>query len=79
MDIRSFTFQPATLAVARGDTVVWTNHDVVPHTATVQGGRGWDSGGIDAQKSWRLVAGQADSVSYYCVFHPNMKGTLVVR
>ena len=32
--IRGFAFEPATLVVVQGDTVVWSNHDIVPHTAT---------------------------------------------
>jgi plastocyanin len=78
VEIRGFAYQPAILQVAAGDTVVWINRDVVPHTAT-RDGRGWDSGSIDAEQSWRLVAAPGDSQAYYCVFHPNMRGVLAVR
>jgi plastocyanin len=76
--IRSFTFQPETLTVALGDTIVWTNGDVVPHTATARGG-GWDSGSLSERQSWRLVAATPGRHPYYCVFHPNMQGVVEVR
>ena len=76
--IRSFTFQPGTLMVALGDSVVWTNEDVVPHTATARSG-GWDSGSLSARQSWRFVADAPGRQQYYCVFHPNMQGVVEVR
>jgi plastocyanin len=64
--------------VRAGDTVVWTNEDVVPHTATAKG-KGLDSGSIGAKQSWRYTASEKGTYAYDCTFHPNMKGTLVVR
>ena len=78
VEIRGFAYLPATLEVAAGDTVVWINRDVLPHTATRDGGL-WDSGSINAEQSWRLVAASAGSQPYSCTFHPVMRGTLVVR
>ena len=76
-DIRAFRFQPDTVTAAPGDTVVWTNHDVVPHTATLRGA--WDTGGIAANESGRVVAGAAGTYAYVCAYHPNMQAVLVVR
>jgi plastocyanin len=78
VEIRGFAYLPATLQVAAGDTVVWINHDVVPHTAT-RDGRRWDSGSINAEQTWRWIAASPGSQPYYCAFHPVMRGTLVVR
>jgi plastocyanin len=78
VEIRGFAYRPATLQVAPGDTVVWVNRDAVPHTATRDGG-GWDSGSIGAGQDWRLVAAPREGQPYYCTFHPNMRGALVVR
>ena len=30
--IENFGFQPESLTVTRGDTIVWVNKDLVPHT-----------------------------------------------
>ena len=70
-------FQPATLAVRRGDTVVWHNKDLVPHTATVKGG--FDSGNIDSGKQWRWTVRGDGRIDYICTYHPAMKGSLTVR
>jgi plastocyanin len=78
VDIRAFRYEPAALTVERGDSVVWVNHDVVPHTATGPSGA-WDTGAIqrDGRAAW--VAAQAGSHTYVCAYHPNMTATLVVR
>ena len=64
--------------MAAGDTVVWTNSDFVPHTATARGGA-WDSKSVGANGTWTLVARTAGRHAYYCVFHPNMQGVIEVR
>jgi plastocyanin len=76
--IRGFAFEPPSLRVAPGDTVVWTNADLVPHTATATGGA-WDSGSLEDGASWRWVAGHAGTYEYLCSFHPGMQGTLVIQ
>lgn len=69
---------PATLVVNAGDTVVWKNEDVVPHTATDRAKR-FDSGSIEPGGSWSYVADRKGTYSYYCAYHPNTKGRLIVR
>jgi len=76
--IQGFVYAPASLEVAVGDTVVWTNRDVVPHTVTSQSGA-FDSGSMAAGATWRYVAVEPGSFPYICGFHPTMKGMLVVR
>jgi len=76
--IRSFAFSPATDTVQAGDTVRWSNQDVVPHTATSRVG-GFDSGALDAGRDWRYVARAPGTFAYECTLHPTMRGTLVVR
>ena len=76
--MQNFGFTPAELTVARGDTVVWSNTDFVPHSTTARNSA-WDSKAIEANGNWRFVARDAGRYDYYCVFHPNMKGTIVVR
>jgi len=68
-------FQPGTLTVAKGTTVVFDNDDTAPHTVTARSG-GTDSGVIDPGKSFSLVA--AESFDYFCSIHPSMTAKLVV-
>lgn len=77
VEIRSMQFMPASLAVSVGDIVVWTNEDIVPHTATSAGV--FDSSSLNAKQEWRFTAAKAGEYPYICTFHPTMKATLVVR
>ena len=79
IEIRGMAFQPAELTVMRGDTVVWISRDIVPHTATASGERGWDTGTLSQGESGRVVLRDAGSVTYLCRLHPTMRGTLTVR
>jgi plastocyanin len=76
--LRGMNYLPATLVVNVGDTVVWKNEDVVPHTATDRR-KNFDSGSIAPGDSWSYVANRKGTYFYYCSFHPNTKGKLVVR
>jgi plastocyanin len=71
-------FQPQTLTVSSGDTIVWVNKDLVPHTATSKAG-GFDSKTIQADESWTYTAGTKGEFAYICAFHPAMKATLRVE
>lgn len=80
VEILDLTFKPASLVVAPGDTIVWINRDVVPHTATAIGGNAhWDSGTLQEADSWYLVVQEGEPQSYYCRFHPAMQGSFVVK
>jgi plastocyanin len=76
--IKNFLNTPASVVVAVGDTVEWANTDFVPHTVTARDSS-WNSGQIDGSATWRLVARAPGKHAYYCVFHPNMQGTVEVR
>ncbi|HEY4650884.1 MAG TPA: plastocyanin/azurin family copper-binding protein [Pontibacter sp.] len=75
--ISQMKFTPATLTVAKGDTVVFINKDIVTHDATESSGKSWKSPALAPGDSWRLVAGK--SAAYYCSFHPVMKGKIIVK
>lgn len=74
--IENMQFNPAQLTVNRGTRIVWKNRDLFPHTAT---GKHFDSGTIEADKSWTYVANEPGDFAYLCSFHPTMKGRLIVR
>ena len=50
-------FQPEVLVVAPGDTIVWVNKDLVPHTATSKVG-GFDSNTILASNPGDTPSGE---------------------
>jgi plastocyanin len=71
-------FQPEVLTVARGDTIVWVNEDVVAHTAT-SSAAGFDSKMVSSEKKWKLTVQKKGQFPYVCTYHPMMKGTLRVK
>ena len=75
--IKDFAFVPDHVTVSVGDTVVWKNEDIVPHTATA--GAGFDSKNLNSGQSWSFVASQKGSYPYVCTYHPYMKGELLVK
>jgi len=77
--IRLVKFSPETIEVKTGQTVEWANDDLTPHTVTSQGAGNLNSGSIDAGASWRHTFTPPGSFPYYCTFHPEMKGTLLVK
>ena len=79
IEIRGMAFQPAELTATRGDTVLWVNRDIVPHTATASGKPGWDTGTLSQAERGRVVLRDAGTVHYVCQLHPTMRGTLIVR
>ena len=73
--IDKLVFSPAEINAKVGDTIEWVNKDILAHTATVRGD--WDVM-IAANKSASVVLKNAGAVEYYCRFHPNMKGRIIV-
>lgn len=73
--IDKLAFLPAEIKIKAGELVEWTNKDRFAHTATVKGG--WEVL-IPPGKTATHVATADDTVDYYCRFHPNMKGRIVV-
>ena len=76
--IEGMRFHPRALTVSPGDSVVWVNRDLVPHTATSKAGR-FDSKTIPADESWTYTAATKGDFAYICTFHPTMTATLRVR
>lgn len=68
-------YQPARLTIQVGDTVVWVNKDLIPHTATATGG-GFDSKALAAGASWRFTVKVKGATDYACTFHPTMTARL---
>jgi plastocyanin len=76
VQVEGMSFKPAVLTVKPGDTVVWQNKDIVPHTATAAGK--FDSKQIAGGASWSWTARTKGRHDYVCSYHPGMKGSVVV-
>lgn len=73
--IQNFAFEPASLDVKAGDTVMFMNEDGAPHTATADNG-GFDTGRLNKGESGSFQFASAGTFTYFCAFHPNMKGSI---
>lgn len=71
-------FQPAQLTVKAGDSILWVNKDLFPHTVTSKSAGLFDSRVIAAGASWTYTPTTKGFTAYFCVFHPTMTGTLTV-
>jgi len=71
-------FRPDTVTVNAGDSLVWVNRDLVPHSATSAVAR-FDSRAIGADRSWRVSLSRPGDFEYVCSFHPTMKARVRVR
>lgn len=76
--ISGFKYQPDTITVNVGDTIVWKNADIVPHTVTASD-KSFNSGAIKPGATWTLVARKPGTFLYGCIPHPNMHGKLIVQ
>ncbi len=79
IEIKNFAFNPTPIEIPVGGSVTWTNGDNVPHTATGLDRAALQSGAISFGNSFTQEFGTAGSFDYFCEFHPNMKGTIVVE
>ena len=79
VDIRDFAYSPNPIEIAAGDMVTWTNQDEVPHTATGEDRDVLQSGTISPGASFSQSFPEAGEFGYFCEFHPNMTGTIVVQ
>ncbi len=77
VQISGFAFSPATLTVAKGTTVTWTNADSVPHTVTSATGA-FDSGSLSNGKTFSFTFNQAGTYAYRCNIHTSMTGQVIV-
>jgi len=78
VSISDYAFAPATSSVRAGSTLTFSNRDQTEHTATVTGSADLDTGTIKAGGAGSIRFPKAGRFTYICVFHPYMKGTVVV-
>jgi plastocyanin len=79
VDIKDFAYVPDPVEVPVGGTVTWTNSDAVPHTATAEDRDVLQSGTLDPGASFSQTFAEPGTFDYFCEFHANMKGTIVVQ
>ena len=77
VDAADFAFRPATIEVAAGGRVTWTNRGVAPHSVTAKDGA-FDSGMLESGATFAQSFATPGSYAYLCAFHPEMTATVQV-
>jgi plastocyanin len=76
--IKKFKFIPDRINVRVGDTIEWINQDIVPHTATADTGD-WDTEKLKKGESNSVEVAAEMTGTYFCKFHPKMKGEITIK
>src|SRR4051794_39135240 len=76
--IKDFTFEPATVKIKSGQTVVWINSDQEPH-AVAANDRAYRSSTLDTGEKYSRKFATSGEFAYFCTLHPHMVGKVVVE
>jgi plastocyanin len=79
------SYDPNPINIKVGDTVTWINADVIAHTVTsgkdydpLTSGKIFNSNSIISNAGYSLKFTIPGVYEYFCLFHPSMKGEVVV-
>ena len=77
-------FMPSTVTIAKGGTVTFSNPDTAPHTTTSGDATGgpdgiWDSSLVMPGASYDVTLNSSGTYNYFCMVHPWMAGTVIVK
>lgn len=76
-----YFFQPSTLTITAGTTVVWLDISDAPHTVTSDTGAPSafaTTSNVTQGKTFALTFNTPGTYNYHCNIHPNMKATITV-
>lgn len=76
VSIADSTFSPASVSVAVGGEVTWTNADAFAHTVTFDD---VDCGSVAGGATVSRTFDTAGEFAYSCTIHPSMRGTVTVQ
>ncbi len=80
--VENEAFIPSTISVPVNSTVIWTNNDTTPHTATAsnvsEGSQLFDSELLSPGKTFEVTFDKTGNYHYQCMLHPFMRGAVMV-
>jgi plastocyanin len=77
VNIDNFAFTPKELTVKAGTTIVFRNHDDIPHSVVDSKGE-FHSKALDTGDSFAFTFAKAETYVYSCGLHPRMQGKITV-
>jgi len=77
VSIRGMQFGPGEITIKAGESVTWVNQERMPHTVTAHDGS-FSSSALNAGATFSQTFDKPGEYTYYCQYHPNMKGKVIV-
>jgi plastocyanin len=77
VSIANFAFDPPRIEAGAGTRLTWTNRDRTPHTVTADDGS-FDSGTLAPGDTFNVAVPRNGPITYACMIHPEMTGTIEV-
>lgn len=78
-----YGFTPKKIVITVGTRVVWRNRSSAPHSVTAKGEHPYFNSGakklIAPGHQWAFTFRKTGTFKYYCIVHPFMTGTVVVK
>jgi len=82
VEIKNLAFNPSSITIAPGDTVIWYNNETSTHhsvTSDTGVSPSFDSGEIVAGATWSHTFDTGGTFTYHCMYHSSMHGTVTVQ
>jgi plastocyanin len=84
VNVQNFAFNPASITVPKGTTVIWVNQDTTDHQivndaqGTIAQGALFTSNSLPKGASYSFKFDNPGTYPYHCSIHPSMKATVKV-
>jgi plastocyanin len=77
VSISNFVFTPASVTIAAGCRVTWTQTSSTKHTTTSNTAI-WDSGQLSQNQTFTVLFNSSGTFAYRCTIHAQMTATVIV-
>lgn len=78
VSIEKFAYNPGSVTVSVGTSVVWINHDLVPHDV-VSDDKSFKSKLLEKDEQFSYSFSKPGTFHYICSIHPKMTADVVVK
>lgn len=79
VEIKGFAFNPETVTIPKGATIIWTNSDSASHTIVSDDGNEISSNSFSKGETFAHTFNTPGTYNYHCGIHPSMKGKIIVE
>ena len=79
VEISGSAFNPSTITILKGASVVWANKDSAKHTIVSDSGDEFNSDPISRGGNYAHTFNTPGTYEYHCSIHPSMKGMVIVE